>query len=120
MNTALVLDQVQIPLSMSYTFPTGRIRPMLQAGIRNTFTLEPEVQHSIEANRERLRFAIGAHQLSAFLGLGLVFPFDRMELALHGQYEFGANLAKSGVIRNNNLTSTMLNIEGCLGIRFPL
>lgn len=120
-NYEISQSNVVVPVFFSYSFPTGRLKPLLNLGFVNTLNLSTTFASKNEdPNVNRLEGTISFYQFKLTGGAGLRYDAQSLHYLLSLNYEAGTGINKSGAVANNALSSSTTAWGVSLGVLIDL
>jgi len=122
---SIKLQQLKIPLSIRYTFPTTRFIPYFNIGVSGTFTLradaqwiqETELNHIVETYKYDA-LDINKNQLGVWAGCGISKSISgKLATFVEVRYEQTQGISQNTTFKQADLVSKITNIQLLIGIR---
>ncbi|MCD4730690.1 MAG: hypothetical protein K8R74_08830 [Bacteroidales bacterium] len=123
-NVKINQDNFYIPIYVTYSFPTGAVKPIVNIGLDNIFNLKTSISCEVEDEKgywdfnELLNNSIGFYQISGLLGLGVELSTKKFNYLLVANYEIGIGINGIGRISNNYLSSKTTSIGISFGLKY--
>jgi hypothetical protein len=129
-NILISMQYCSIPVYFSYIFPTGNLKPFINIGVTNSFSLGSDVTLANSAQKKLLEQAISPHQLHGLIGIGGEYKRNKVCYRIFATYETGTGVTRfgkatigedgfqTGSLSNNYISSASYAIRINLGLTY--
>ena len=99
-STSIELKVIELPMFISYSFPIGSFKPIINLGINNSFLIESIASSSDYKFVNRIPASFGKYQFSSLFGIGFDYQRTNFNYTLYINYLIGNGYNREHVRRN--------------------